>query len=753
MPHILPINEINYEDDYLVGEKAASLGFLNSLKIPVPDGFLVSTQAFEYFLEKNNLKTKIEIELNFMDRENLESVKKISQNIQELIKSASITRELADEIFRAYDNLGGNNPLVSIRTSPTEGKYQSGNYPLYLNISGETTVTELVKKVWAAQFKSKFLRTKENLFGNYVSVIVQRMIEAEASGFVHTINRSTGEKSLFEIEAIWGLGELLVQKRVSPDVYLVDKEEKKVLQKIDRNQEIFISIKDEKIVEKKLSKKQLEKEILNDKQIENLITLVKRVDKASYYPQTLEWVLFHDQIYILQTQDLIVDEEEIVKKEDEEEINLDLEILGKGQGAAPGIASGNVQMVTDYFDKKLIDEGEIIVAKEIGPEMFFGLKKASGLVLESNINSFEIALAARENGVPFISGMEKATEILKQEQMITIDGANGFVYGGRLNLKGKDLSNSRDQFILNKEVEEKAFAVSKKIKTATQVFVNLPNGANASIFKNLDVDGVAYVRGENLIAEIGIHPIKLIYEKNEKMIEELIKKRLIKIAREFPKGKIYYRFSDFQNSSFRKLNGGTDWEIEEDNLALGFRGAYRHLVSDKTLMMEIAAIKKASAKCNNLILVLPFIRSLREFELLKQIFFENEIFNEVWLWAISPANLILLPEFIKRGINGVMIDMPYLANLTLGVDNNNIEVLPIYNEMDKSVLWLVEKASLFANTKNVPCVVVSKLVGQYENLVENLINIGIDGFSVPFDLVNSTKMLVKRAEEKKFEAK
>jgi len=354
-------------------------------------------------------------------------------------------------------------------------------------------------------------------------------------------------------------------------------------------------------------------------------------------------------------------------------------------------------------------------------------------------------MIASEYGVPAIVGVKDVGKILEQGKVITMDGANGYIYAGSLDLRGKGLGYSRTEFLAETK-NDKSLPVAKKIKTAANIFVNLPNGVNSNLFKNLDIDGLCYVRGENLIADIGIHPKKLIYDKKQKVIKKAIVNKLDKICSEY-RGDVFYKISDYQNSKFAKLKNGGDWEMEEENKLLGYRGGLRHLLDDRLLNIELEALTKISQKYMNLKVILPLVRTISEMEILKKIISKTNLHTEIWLWASSPSNLILLPEFIKRGIDGFVIDLEHLANLILGVDSNNVDVNQVFSEMDSSVMWLVERANMFANSKNCKCILASKYAGVYPEFVKRMVGVGVDGFAVPFDLVNNARKLVAKAEQ------
>ncbi|MGI5827819.1 MAG: PEP/pyruvate-binding domain-containing protein [Patescibacteria group bacterium] len=768
MSYTLPLHTITKEDTHLIGTKAASLGELIRFHVNVPEGFVVTTQAMEFFLKENNLKEKVEQELTLLDRDNPESLKKTSYRIKQIVLSTPFPKELINEIFDAYEDLGGviANPEVAIRTSLTTDTPSSGEHSLFLNIKGEATVGQLVKEVWASQFNPYRLQKLEDLFNQHIAVVVQKMLTAETSGFIHTLDSRSNNKRVFVIEAIWGTGEYLVQHKVEPDRYTVNKDTLEIVTKNIKAQEIQLIKTGEAIKEKYVPSAKQEQQKLTDGKIKELAEIGKKLQKLHFYPQTAEWVVAKNKIYIVQLQQLLETDSKdtiLVKNEPPalvQPTSYSLPVLLEGVGVSPGVVSGTVQLIDNPQDINLVDSKDIVVIKELTPEFFPIVRQSKGLITEKDSIGSPAALLARELGIAAIVGVDNATTTLKPNQLITIDGEGGFIYEGKPNLSSKHISYSRDEFKASTpQVPQPSHPPARKgnikkprLKTAARILVDLPSGGDPKSIKDVPADGVALIRGEYVFSQLGIHPKKLVADGKTSTVVSALRTTLEDIIRVFPKNDVYYRFSDMQNTHFTKTAGGKDYEIDEANSLLGFRGSFRHLYHKEILEAEIEAVKKVRENFTNLHVVIPLVRSLKEFEEIKAFLADHGLKStstlEVWLCASTPANLILTPQLTNLGVDGFMVDLNELACLTLGVDSGNTEVLPLFNEIDQSVIWLLEHSVRYNQRQEKPTVICGKACGQYPHFVDKMVKAGAWGFAVPPDLVEAARRYTASAELK-----
>jgi pyruvate,water dikinase len=759
MAYILPIHKTSKTDFETAGAKAVSLGELAQKGIPVPDGFVVTNLAFEETLSKNLLKEKIEQALEALDRSNPTNVSQVSHLITQLIYSTQIPDSVRKKIYTAYDQMGSvfSNVNVAVRTSLPSEKISIGEMPLFLNVSGDASLITAIKKIWAWQFSPYNLTLKNKPFSSLPAVIIQRMINAEVSGFLHTASLRGGNKHFFEIEAVWGLGEIFNREKIKPDLYVLEKNSLKLEKVRIKTQEIYLTRAGAKTVEKEVPKKFQDKRKLSDRQLLLLGEIGKKIAKIHYYPQTAEWVLYHDQIYVVQTQHLINEMEDVkasnshltAQSSEGEESVLDLPVVAKGVGVCQGIVSGKVQFIDSINDRNLIDPGEIIVLEDLTYEMFPMVKMAKGIICEKGGLGSAASILARELGVPCVMGVEKAKEILKPTQVISINGKQGLIYNGSPTLTSKNLEYSRD-FDKYFEGDKSPYQIKlKPFKTATNIYLDLPSGSWDKNFGELNFDGIGLIRGEYIYGEKGIHPKKLITDKKREFLVNLIAEKLIKAGEESKGKDIYYQFSDLHSGY--KLNGGEYYETKELNPIAGFRGAMRHLYNHDILDVEIEALKKARVEFSHIYPVVPFCRSFTEFERFKKLLSRESLAGhtiKLGLSANTPSNLILAPQFVKAGIDTFFINLNEITTFTLGVDGSNTDVNNLFDTTNESIIWLIQHASNYLSQKDIEVIVCGESAGLYPHFVYQLIRAGVTGFSISADNLESCRRMTHLAEKR-----
>jgi pyruvate,water dikinase len=306
------LKEVNSNDILVAGGKAVNLGELTKIGVPVPPGFVVLSNSFEKFLKENGIDTKIKNILSKMDFDNIKLVENKSKILIDLVLKGKMPVDVEREILNAFKKL--NEKYVAVRSSATveDSKINSwaGVLETYLNTE-EANLIQNIKKCWASLFTTQalFYRAKKNLINRriLVAVVVQKMIQAEISGTCFTVDPLTKDKNKMIIEACWGLGEALVQAKVTPDIYVIDKSKIKNMKtdfilgkSIGMQNRIVINANiDGKKV--KIIKEKYNQQKLNEKQIKNLAKICLEIEKYFKYPQDIEWASKENKIYILQS--------------------------------------------------------------------------------------------------------------------------------------------------------------------------------------------------------------------------------------------------------------------------------------------------------------------------------------------------------------------------------------------------------------------------------------------------------------------
>lgn len=739
--------DVDREDIPLVGGKGANLGEMTKAGFPVPNGFIVTSSAYYHFIEVNKLKEKIRLALHGMDVNNSKSLEAASQKAKRLIISSPIPKEVSQEIFKAYFKLDRTlfrHALVAVRSSATAEDLPTasfaGQQETFLNVQGEANVLVKIRECWASLFTPRAIFYREtSKFDHFkvgIAVPVQKMVESDKSGIMFTIDPLTNDKKRIIIEAIYGLGELIVQGMVTPDHYEVDKEHLTVLSKIARTQEKMM-VK-EKLKNKiiTLTKEKGSKRKLSDKEILALAKLGKQLEKHYYFPQDSEWAIEGTKVYIVQTRPITTIE--ATSKKTASYAISEKDILLTGDPASPGMSSGIVKKLLSPSEIGKIVHGDILVAEQTNPDYVPAMKKASAIVTERGGRTSHAAIVSRELGIPAVVGAEGALKILKDTMVITVNGTTGVVSKG-----GIPHGQLPQQPVLHTHT-----------KTATKVYVNLAEPERALAIAKLPVDGVGLLRAEFMMAGIGTHPKKLIADHKEHIFINTLAEQVTQFCKAFSPRPVIYRTSDFKTNEYRNLTGGKAYEPVEPNPMLGFRGAARYVADQAVFSLELEAIKKVRNKygCKNLHVMIPFIRTPQELLQVKKIMAAQGLARsssfKLYMMVEIPTNVIRLDDFLDVGVDGVSIGSNDLTMLIMGTDRDNSEVASAFNERDPSVLWALEKIVKTCVKRDVTVSICGQAPSDYPDLVEQLVSWGITSVSVNADAVDHVRDTIAHAEKR-----
>lgn len=737
---VLWLSDVDKNDIPVVGGKAANLGELLRIEIPVPEGFVIDARTFRDFINRENLKDQIYSILNNLDVEKTEELNRASEEIRKLISKTKLPEDIEKEIKRAYKELGNGKDLyVAVRSSATAEDLPdasfAGQQDTYLNVKGEEEVVKKVKECWGSLFTPRaiYYRVQKGFRHEDVSiaVVVQKMVNSEKSGVMFTSHPVTGEK-LCIIEAVFGLGEAIVGGLVTPDTYVYDRVKKKLVEvKVADKKLMIVRRNGNERVE--LGEKGKER-VLSDQEIEKLVNLGEIIEDHYGKPQDVEWAIEGGEVYIVQSRPITTIKE---AKEERAEIGEGEKILLKGLGASPGLAVGEVRIVQSEKDISKVREGDILVAVMTTPDMVPAMKRASAIVTDEGGMTCHAAIVSRELGVPAVVGTKSATKILKDGMVITVDGERGIVYLGKIEAGKKE--------------EVKAVSVSAPLITATEVKVNisLPDAAE-KVARETNADGVGLFRIEHMILSLDKHPMKFIKDGEIEKYVELIYNEMKKVLKAFYPKPVWIRTIDAPTDEFRAMEGGEDEPIEA-NPMLGFRGIRRDLAEEMHLRAEMRAIKKLIDEgYTNIGIMLPLIVSPEEIRKAKKIAIEEGIpLNKIefGIMVETPAAALIIEDLIKEGIDFISLGTNDLTQYTLAVDRNNENVAYLYDETHPAVMKLIERTIKICKEHGVKTSICGQ-AGSYPKVVEKLVELGIDSVSANPDMVQKIREVVARAERR-----
>ncbi len=789
---ILPFNKIGMKDVPKVGGKNAALGemysSLTKLGISVPDGFALTASAYRFFLKKNGADKKIKEILKGLNTHNVKNLRKRGRAARTLILSLELPKEIIREIHLAYRRLErkyGKNIDVAVRSSATAedlpGASFAGQQETYLNIRGKEDVLRAVKKCIASLFTDRAISYRvDKGFSHFdvaLSVGIQKMVRSDlaSSGVAFTIDTETGFDKVVMIESSYGLGEMVVQGKVTPDEFIVFKPtlEKGFRPVIARN----LGRKNIKLVygkkgtrKVKVSNRERKSFSLNGEEIIKLAKWCVLIEKhfsrvyKHYQPMDIEWAKDgkSKEIFIVQARPETVHSLSGEKVYSEYYLKNKGKIITTGIAVGTKIASGKARVIKGVKEIGKFKEGEILVTEITDPDWEPIMKIAAAIVTDKGGRTSHAAIVSRELGVPCVVGTSDATKKIKTGMNITVDcssGGEAQIYAGKIPY----------------EVVE--HRLGKVPKTRTKVMVNI--GAPDEAFKNhyLPVKGVGLGRLEFIIAShIKIHPKALIdYEKiKDKKIKRKIDKLtpgyrnkshfyvdelaegIAKIAAAFYPEEVLIRFSDFKTNEYRKLVGGELYEPIEENPMLGWRGASRYYdpkFSD-AFGLECEALKKVREKfgLKNAVAMIPFCRTPEEGKRVLAMMAKNGLRRgkdglRVYVMCEIPSNVVLVDEFLEI-FDGLSIGSNDLTQLVLGLDRDSGIVTQVGNENNPAVKKMISEVIQKCRRRKKYIGICGQAPSDYPEFTKFLVKEKIESISLNPDTVIKTILQIKRQESK-----
>jgi pyruvate,water dikinase len=596
-----------------------------------------------------------------------------------------------------------------------------------------------VQDCWASLFGARaiFYRQEQGFehFKVGIAVPVQRMVQSESSGVMFTIEPTTSNKEQITIEAVLGLGEMIVSGDVTPDHFVVDKKSNQISEKQIKKQEWKLvkkagahgktdNIKIDLTPEEQAAPKVTDEDVL-------LLAKIGKTLESHYdFPQDVEWAKEKGKIYIVQTRPVTT-----IAKGKVETHDIDAPVLLSGAPASPGVAYGPVKIVPDPSQIDKVLEGDILVAEMTTPDFVPAMKRAAAIVTDRGGRTAHAAIVSRELGIPCVVGSEKATATLKDGQVITVDGSNGKVYSGKIEVKSDVVIRKRGEVV-----------------TKTKLLANLAQPDIVDRVATRDVDGIGLLRAEFMVAEIGEHPSAMIADERGGEFTEKLANELMKFAKAFSPRQVVYRTNDFKSNEYKALKGGEKYEEDEENPMIGYRGASRYITDIETFVLELNAIKKVREQYDNLWVMIPFVRTVKEMADTVKIMAENGLQRsdkfKLWMMCEVPSNVILLEDFINVGIDGISIGSNDLTQLTLGIDRDSAKLAASFDERNEAVMISIEKVVRTCKAKGVTCSICGQAPSVYPEITEKLVEWGITSVSVSPDMIDVTRDIIANAEKK-----
>ncbi len=752
--YAVELGEVGKDDVDRVGGKNASLGeMIDKVDVPVPPGFAVTSEGYDFFLWKAGIRDEIRQVIEKTDIDNIKELIEGGKKIREIIRNSELPRELREEIKEEYRKLGertgSDKPLVAVRSSATAEDLPTasfaGQQETYLNISGKEDLMDAIRNCMASLFTDRAIHYREernfNHFKVKLSVGVQKMVDAVCSGIMFTIDPDSGYEKILHIDGSWGLGEMVVGGRVNPDRYSYFKPTESLVSRDlgEKAEEMVWENMETKV--KDVEEERRKKYVLSEGEVEYLSKHGILIEKHYGRPMDIEWAKDRDtgKIYILQARPETVHSQKKGGVLRTYRLEEEGRVLCRGQAIGRKISSGNVNVIMDSEEIEDFEEGQVLVTDMTDPDWEPIMKKASAIVTERGGATSHAAIVSRELGIAAVVGTKNASDVLETGQEATVDCSGG---QGRI-LEGK----------LGFNVEEKN--IKDIPETETDVLLNIGVPENAFDLGQYPVQGVGLVRQEFIVSSyIGEHPLKLVEEnRSEEYIQEL-SYGIGKIAAGFYPRPVVVRLSDFKTNEYADLHGGEKYEPKEENPMIGWRGASRYL-SEKfkeAFKMECKALKRVREEMGltNVKIMVPFCRTLEEARDIKKELADNGLEQgknelELYMMAEIPSNIVLADRFAEE-FDGFSIGSNDLTQLIMGVDRDNENLQDLFDERNEAVKRRIKELIEKAKKKDREVSICGNAPSMYPEYIEFLLDAGIDAISVTPDVALKTLLRIHEKE-------
>lgn len=778
--YVVWYQHLGMDDVGRVGGKNASLGEMISnlanAGVQVPGGFATTSQAFIDFLEQSGLEDRIHNVLDNLDVDDIKALTEAGEKIRSWVIETPFQPAFEAAIKQSFEELqgdAGDEASFAVRSSATAEDMPdasfAGQQETFLNVKGYEAVLVATKHVFASLFNDRAISYRVHQGydhkGVALSAGIQRMVRSDcaSSGVMFTIDTESGFEDVVFITSSYGLGEMVVQGAVNPDEFYVHKPTLnkgnpaivrrnlgskliKMIYSSDLSHGKQVDIVD-------VEKTQSFQFSLTDDEVMELAKQAQIIEKHYARPMDIEWAKdgLDGKLYIVQARPETVRSREDAQVIESYQLKGKAKIVSEGRAIGHKIGAGVAKVLGSIDEMAKIQPGDVLVTDMTDPDWEPIMKKASAIVTNRGGRTCHAAIIARELGIPAVVGCGDATHSIENGDLITVscaEGDTGFIYGDNLKF---DVVTSR---------------IDSMPDIPLKIMMNVGNPDRAFDFARLPHAGVGLARLEFIINRmIGVHPKALLDFDNQpeelkEEIQEMISgyaspvefyiEKLVEgistIGAAFSPERVIVRMSDFKSNEYFNLVGGYQYEPDEENPMLGFRGASRYISEDfrECFALECEAIKRVRNKMGltNVEIMIPFVRTLGEgrkvIELLaEQGLVQGENGLKVIMMCELPSNALLADQFLDI-FDGFSIGSNDLTQLTLGLDRDSGLIANLFDERDPAVKALLAMAIQTAKKRGKYVGICGQGPSDHEDLAAWLVEQGIDSVSLNPDTVVET---------------
>ncbi len=793
LTYTLNFSEITLKDISRVGGKNASLGELfNSLKpkgVGVLDGFATTADAYRALLAEGELEYELRSLFSDFDAQDVEELKRRGHAARVAVLDMPLPTEQRDAIVVAYEQLCarlGYEPEMAVRSSATAEDLPEASFAgaaeTFLNVREPAALLRAVHQCFASLFTDRAISYRARLGYDQLSVAIsvgiQPMVRSDkaSSGVIFTLDTESGFRDVVLITSSYGLGENVVQGVVTPDEWLVFKPTlkegyKPIISRRLGTKEVRLVYGDGSRTTKSEATPAGEraKFSLGDEEVLQLARWACLIEdhyseQAGHrQPMDIEWAKdgVTGELFIVQARPETVHSAkyhgavaEVYRITGEPGVPV---VVGQAVGAR--IGGGRVRVVRDAGDLSKVEAGDVLVARLTDPDWEPVMRRVSAIVTDQGGRTAHAAIVSREFGLPCIVGTGNATEVLPDGSDVTVvcsEGSEGHVYAGRI------------------PFEISPIDATQVPPTRTAVMLTVGDPAKAFEFSSIPNSGVGLARTEFIVTNhIGIHPMALVRYPNLKdqlaiqQVAALIgaddpreffirrfSEGVGRIAAAFYPKPVIVRTSDFKTNEYARLLGGKEFEPEEENPMLGFRGASRYYDPRyaEGFALECAALLRArkGMGLTNIKVMIPFCRTVEEGKRVIEVMAQHGLKQgddglEIYAMCELPANVERAEEFL-RVFDGYSIGSNDLTQLVLGIDRDSGTASHLFDENDRAVLGLIAQVIEEARSSRKPIGICGQAPSDFPEFTRWLVEQGITSISLNPDVAIETQIIIADEE-------